>query len=284
MNDGDQQDPTDSGEFPPPTSGEDTTPAASTAAETTPTEATPTEATPTEVTAPDAVGDTAPVAATPVDEPTVTAPVAATPVDEPTAAAPVAAAPAATESARRKGVLVPVWALATVGSILLLLIGGIVGYAIGSDDADTNSRVATGTNRPGAGIPDIGNFFGPFDGNGNGGNGSDGDGGNDDGNGSGPSAPSGNGAFLGVAVRDSSNPAGAALVRVVPDSPAADAELRAGDVITAVDGKTVADASALTESIGAHDTGDEIEVTYRRDGDSKSVTVTLGDRTPTSTQ
>jgi membrane-associated protease RseP (regulator of RpoE activity) len=272
MNDGDQQDPTGPGEFPPPTSGEDTTAAAST---------------PTEEAAPVAseeIDDTAPVAATPVDDPTVTAPVAATPTEQP----PVAAAPVAAAPARRKGVFVPVWALATVGSVLLLLVGGLVGYAIGSDDADTNSRVAI--DRPGSGIPDIGNFFGPSDGNGgngNGGNGNrngNGNGNNDGGNGNAPSAPSGNGAFLGVAVRDSSSGSGAALVRVVPESPAADAGLRSGDVITAVDGKSIADAAALTERIGALDTGDEITVTYRRDGDSKTVTVTLGDRATTSTQ
>ena len=46
-------------------------------------------------------------------------------------------------------------------------------------------------------------------------------------------------AYFGVSVRDSSSPLGAALAQVFPGTPAAKAGLKAGDVVTQVDGKTI---------------------------------------------
>jgi membrane-associated protease RseP (regulator of RpoE activity) len=210
-----------------------------------------------------------------------TVPVESVPVDEPTATTPVATATPSGQPAPRKGVLVPTWALVTVSGLLLLVIGGLVGYAIGSNDGGGHDRAADGFVVPGR-LPEGLNPFaggnGPFgNGNGNG----NGNGSNDDGE---PAAPRANGAFLGVAVRDASNPAGAELMRVVAGSPASDAGLKTSDVITAVDDHAVADAAALTTRIGAHSPGDKVVLTYRRDGASKTVTVTLSDRTPTTTQ
>ena len=45
-------------------------------------------------------------------------------------------------------------------------------------------------------------------------------------------------AYLGVQVRDSSSPVGAALAQVLPGTPAAKAGLKAGDVVTKLDGTT----------------------------------------------
>lgn len=197
---------------------------------------------------------------------------------------------------RRSGVVVPVWALVGVGALVLLLVGGLVGYAIG-DNSNDGSRAtsAPGFNGRVTPFPGFGNGNGGF-GNGNGsggssdngrnggngnGNGSNGNG--NGGNGNGPSAPSGNGAFLGVAVQTSSDPQGAELVTVVPGSSAADAGLRRGDVVTKVDSTAIDDAAALGSAIRSHDVGDEVDVTYTRNGTSKTVTVTLGDRTPSST-
>ncbi len=63
---------------------------------------------------------------------------------------------------------------------------------------------------------------------------------------------------------------------VFPDSPAADAGLQAGDVITAVDGDRVDADSDLADHILPHQPGDQITLTVMRDGSQMDVTVTLG--------
>jgi serine protease Do len=72
---------------------------------------------------------------------------------------------------------------------------------------------------------------------------------------------------------------GALVTRVEPDSPAARAGLKAGDVITAVDGETVRDADDLAQRVGRA-TGDNLSVGYLRDKTSATATVTLEPRTP----
>jgi putative serine protease PepD len=82
-------------------------------------------------------------------------------------------------------------------------------------------------------------------------------------------------AYLGVSIADAES--GAHVGAVEDGTPAADAGLEEGDVITAVDGDRVADASALTAAVRSHAPGDEVEVTYVRDGDEQTVAVTLGE-------
>lgn len=65
---------------------------------------------------------------------------------------------------------------------------------------------------------------------------------------------------------------------VVGDSPADEAGLRRGDVITHFDGETVRSARSLTRKVGRADAGDEIVVRYLRKGDPREATVTLGER------
>ena len=65
---------------------------------------------------------------------------------------------------------------------------------------------------------------------------------------------------------------------VADGSPAEQAGLEAGDVITAVDGDAVRDAAQLVQRIRAKDSGDEVTITYSRDGESETVDVTLADR------
>jgi putative serine protease PepD len=71
---------------------------------------------------------------------------------------------------------------------------------------------------------------------------------------------------------------GAFVQSVEPGTAAQDAGLEAGDVITEVDGAAVKTAAGLTETIQDHDPKDEIRLTYVRDGESKTVTVTLGSK------
>jgi len=85
-------------------------------------------------------------------------------------------------------------------------------------------------------------------------------------------------AFLGVVLRDSSAQSGAAISQVRTRTPAAGANLRAGDIVTAAAGKPIASASELRAVINAHRPGDTISVTYKRGGQSHSVTVKLSAR------
>jgi putative serine protease PepD len=66
------------------------------------------------------------------------------------------------------------------------------------------------------------------------------------------------------------------LVReVVPGAPAEQAGLEAGDVIAAVDGRSVASMGELVGAIAGHTPGDTIELTIDRGGRSQDVSVTL---------
>jgi len=65
---------------------------------------------------------------------------------------------------------------------------------------------------------------------------------------------------------------------VRPDTPAAKAGLKAGDVITALGGKSISTASELRAAINAKRPGDSVSLTYRRTGQSHTVTVKLASR------
>ena len=83
-------------------------------------------------------------------------------------------------------------------------------------------------------------------------------------------------AYLGVAVETVEG--GARISEVRPGTPAADAGLRAGDTITAVDGKAITTGDELTSTIGSKKPGDSVSVTYTRDGASHTVEVQLATR------
>ena len=73
--------------------------------------------------------------------------------------------------------------------------------------------------------------------------------------------------------------AGGAIVdEAMPGTPAAEAGLKAGDVITKLDGKAVKDASDLTMRIGSFKPNDKVELTYLRNGDEKTAQITLADQ------
>jgi S1-C subfamily serine protease len=81
-------------------------------------------------------------------------------------------------------------------------------------------------------------------------------------------------AFLGVQVQD--GPSGVTIVGVVANGPAAQAGLVAGDVITAMDGSSVASSSTIQKAVLARTPGTKVSVTYLDDMGSHTVTVTLG--------
>src|SRR4051812_9562744 len=69
---------------------------------------------------------------------------------------------------------------------------------------------------------------------------------------------------------------GAIVVSVDSGSPADKAGIEEGDRITALDGATVQDQVSLAARVRSHQPGDEVQVTFKRGGNEKTVTVTLG--------
>ena len=83
-------------------------------------------------------------------------------------------------------------------------------------------------------------------------------------------------AYLGASVQTAAN--GVELAQVRNGTPADKAGLRAGDVVTALDGKRVSTAAQLQAAIDAHRPGDRVKLTYRRNGESHTVQVKLATR------
>ena len=90
--------------------------------------------------------------------------------------------------------------------------------------------------------------------------------------------------YLGVTVADASSGSGARIGCVVSGGPADTAGLKAGDVITAVDGQTISGADALTANLGGRLPDAKVTVTIDRNGSTKSIQVTLGTRPSSTTQ
>jgi S1-C subfamily serine protease len=88
-------------------------------------------------------------------------------------------------------------------------------------------------------------------------------------------------AALGVRVTtvtdQSGAPAGAGVLAVAPNGPAAKAGIRPGDVITSVAGQSVGDTQQLAAVLANLDVGKKVPVDVVRDGSRKTVQVTLGE-------
>ncbi|MBL7998848.1 MAG: PDZ domain-containing protein [Candidatus Kapabacteria bacterium] len=82
--------------------------------------------------------------------------------------------------------------------------------------------------------------------------------------------------YLGVVLSSDQN--GVSITEVVKESGAAKAGLRAGDVVTVMDGKTIATYDDLSRVVRSHKAGDVIAVTVKRDGGDVMVNATLGAR------
>jgi putative serine protease PepD len=81
-------------------------------------------------------------------------------------------------------------------------------------------------------------------------------------------------AYLGVSIANAQG--GGALVReVAAGGPADRAGLAQGDVITSLDGTTINEPDDLVSAVQARGAGDEVSVTYTRDGQEQQATVTL---------
>ena len=171
-------------------------------------------------------------------------------IEPDTPAADDVAAPAASSSGLSRSVGVPVWALGLVA----LLVIGLVGFGIGRWTApdDSDDEVS-------------GVFQGQVD---------QGEGGSDEQQVN-PDFPTTDRVILGVQAADSTDPEGAELVEVLAIGPAGEAGLEIGDVVTAIDDDDITNAEELAEAVQSHESGDEVTVTYERDGESDEVDVTL---------
>jgi putative serine protease PepD len=81
---------------------------------------------------------------------------------------------------------------------------------------------------------------------------------------------------LGVSVAEVEG-GGAAINSVTANSPAAKAGLQKGDVITQVNGKPINDSDDLVAVVQAGKVGDQVQVTYTRNGAQKTATATLAE-------
>ena len=83
-------------------------------------------------------------------------------------------------------------------------------------------------------------------------------------------------AYLGVATSGATGTRGATLGALTSGGPAADAGLRAGDIVTKLGDTTITNANDLVAAIADHQPGDAVKVTAKRGSQTVELTVTLG--------
>jgi S1-C subfamily serine protease len=82
--------------------------------------------------------------------------------------------------------------------------------------------------------------------------------------------------FLGVMIDEQDGKV--VISEVIPDSPAAKAGLKSGDVVFKVGKEEIKDQQNLVEMISKHKPGDKVSVVIKRDGKEQTIDVTLGER------
>jgi putative serine protease PepD len=85
-------------------------------------------------------------------------------------------------------------------------------------------------------------------------------------------------AYLGVATADTANGTGAKIAEVRAGTPAAAGGLKAGDLVTKLDGTAVTSSDELRRLIDSKSPGQKVKLTVLRNGTSTSVQVTLASR------
>ena len=91
--------------------------------------------------------------------------------------------------------------------------------------------------------------------------------------------------YIGVSVANVSTesqsyglPTGAAVRFVEEEGPAAKAGLLENDIITAINGESIDGSDALVDAVGAAQAGDTLELTVYRQGETLTLTVTVGEK------
>ena len=97
--------------------------------------------------------------------------------------------------------------------------------------------------------------------------------------------------YIGVSVSDVSAeaqaygiPAGAAIREVVADSPAAEAGIQSGDVITNFNGVEITGSTDLGDAVDTCQVGDTVQVAVYRQGASVELTLTVGEKITSATE
>lgn len=94
--------------------------------------------------------------------------------------------------------------------------------------------------------------------------------------GGGDMAPASNHAFLGVSSEKPSDGEGARIIGITEGSAAEKFGLRKGDVISKINETPVTDPETLTAAIRKHKAGDQVVITFTREGKVQKETATLG--------
>jgi aminopeptidase YwaD len=89
---------------------------------------------------------------------------------------------------------------------------------------------------------------------------------------------SGYGAYLGTIPDMTGSPGGVRITGVRAGSPAEQAGLKAGDVITAIGAKVVANLYDMTDALRSHQAGDTVVIVVQRAGAEQRLTAVLGKR------
>jgi putative serine protease PepD len=85
--------------------------------------------------------------------------------------------------------------------------------------------------------------------------------------------------YLGVSMGDAANGQDGALVQeVASGSPAAKAGLQVGDLVTAIDGRSIQSSGEMVAAIRDHKPGEKVAVTVNRGGNQTTISATLGER------
>jgi serine protease Do len=71
---------------------------------------------------------------------------------------------------------------------------------------------------------------------------------------------------------------GVLIQEITPGGPAEKAGLKAGDILTAIDGRSIKDGDDLVNEIASRRPGSSVRLGYLRDGKQADTTVTIGDR------
>jgi len=85
-------------------------------------------------------------------------------------------------------------------------------------------------------------------------------------------------AYLGVSTQAVDGTTGATVTDVGAGTPAAQAGIQAGDVITAIDGTPVTNPDSLSTAIGTHKPTDRVTVSIQRGATKRTAQITLGTR------
>jgi putative serine protease PepD len=86
--------------------------------------------------------------------------------------------------------------------------------------------------------------------------------------------------YLGLQLTDGTG--GATVAAITNGSPAGKAGVRTGDTIVAIDGESVSGSNAVISAVQSHKVGDKVDLTLRRSGKQQTITVTLGNRSGSS--